>query len=380
MLVYHKSWGGYSDSTAYMNNIFYAEGAGATFNLEKSTQNIFTSNTYYGDILNTPSDPLASRQNPLFRGEIPSAVNWKTYLKFMLQDHSPAINQGVEIPGQPSEDFLGKPITGKPDRGVFETNIKDTGISSNLYLYPVFEKVEIKKDILFGESIDFDGKPVKLRLDVYSPDGDSLTDRPVILWMHGGGFRPGNDKSQSYIVRMANEFARRGYVCISLDYRVRANPGEDKKGTLSDALEDAMKGLEWIRENSESLKIDKNKIFVGGGSAGGRLATNLCYKDGDADHPWDKSGIIGLVNLWGSPDDTWTLYETDPADPPTIIVHGTADELVPYKNSEILVRELQKNRIRHELVTLEGAGHTPSGHMDTFIPRIAAFLVSLLQE
>jgi len=106
--------------------------------------------------------------------------------------------------------------------------------------------------------------------------------RPVILWMHGGGLRKGNDKTQGYIVRVAHEFAQRGYVCVSIDYRVRNNPADDKQGTLTDAMEDAMKGLDWIWQNHEVLKIDKTRIIAGGGSAGGRRATNLCYKDGDS--------------------------------------------------------------------------------------------------
>jgi acetyl esterase/lipase len=245
------------------------------------------------------------------------------------------------------------------------------------YLIPIFDKVDIQKDIQFAESVNEDGKVEKLLLDVYSPGGDTQTRRPVILWMHGGGFRKGNDKSQGYIVRMANEFAQRGYVCVSIDYRVRNIPGDDKKGTLSDAMEDAMKGLEWIRNNHEVLKIDKNRIIAGGGSAGGRLATNLCYKDRSASQKWDKSGIVALVNLWGSPDESWTMFELDRNDPPTIIVHGTADELVPYVNSVQLVSELKKKGIRHELITLEGAGHTPTKYFSEFVPAIAKFLYTL---
>ncbi len=47
---------------------------------------------------------------------------------------------------------------------------------------------------------------------------------------------------------MANRFARRGYVGVSIDYRVRENPRDDIEGTLSNALEDAMSGLNWLRE------------------------------------------------------------------------------------------------------------------------------------
>jgi len=245
------------------------------------------------------------------------------------------------------------------------------------YIDPVFESIVIQKDILFGEVINFKGEPEKLHLDIYTPENDTQTNRPVILWIHGGGFRIGNDKSQGYIVKMAIEFAKRGYVCISIDYRVRTNPRDDKTGTLTHALEDAMLGLNWIRENSDDLKIDKSKIIVGGGSAGGMLAVNLCYKDQTVSEKWDKSGIVGLVNLWGSPDKSYTMFEIDKKDPPTIIVHGTSDELVPYNNSVLLKNDLEKTGIKNKLVTIEGAGHTPVAHMNDFIVKIAEFIAEL---
>ena len=210
------------------------------------------------------------------------------------------------------------------------------------------------------------------------PNGDNQSARPVIMWIHGGGFRKGNDKSQSYIVKMANEFAERGYVCLSINYRVRNNPGDDKAGTMTDALEDAMAGLNWIRNNYEKLKIDKTKIIIGGGSAGGMLAVNLCYKDNMDPGKWDKSGIIGLVDLWGSPDESWTVSKVDKNDPPTIIVHGTADTLVPYINSQRLIKQLEINQVKHDLITIEGAGHTPTSHMNEFVKSIAKFLYGLI--
>ena len=248
------------------------------------------------------------------------------------------------------------------------------------YLNPIFEKVEIKRDITFGEAINNDGKAEKLLLDAYTPAGDIQRGRPVILWIHGGGFRYGNDKSQSYIVNMATEFAKRGYVCISINYRVRNNPNDDKQGTIANALEDAMSALNWLRNNRKELKIDKSKIIVGGGSAGGMLAVNLCYKDNTASEKWDKRGIIGLVNLWGSPDESYNVSKVDKNDPPTIIVHGTADQAVSYVNSEKLIKQLEINKVKHELITIDGAGHTPTSHMNEFIKDIANFLYDLISD
>ena len=248
------------------------------------------------------------------------------------------------------------------------------------YLHPFFEKVVIQKDIEFGEATNFEGKTEKLLLDVYSPEGDKAKNRPVILWFHGGGFRPGNDKTQSYIVKLANDFAQRGYVCVSINYRVRTAPKDDKKGTMTDALSDAMKGLNWIRSNQKQLKIDSKKIIVGGGSAGGMLAVNFCYKDQTTGEKWDKSGIIGLVDLWGSPEPDYIFSTIDSQDPPTIIVHGTADKLVPFENSVRLQKELETNKIKNELVTIQGGEHTPVKFYGDFAEKIASFLYDLYSK
>jgi len=120
MLIYHKSWGGYSDSTAYANNIFYSEGAGNSINLGKSTRNIFIANTFYGKIENEPEDPLKSKLNPLFISAINSESNLKGFLRFLLQPQSPEIDNGIIIESYPQKDFIGNPILNKPYRGAFE--------------------------------------------------------------------------------------------------------------------------------------------------------------------------------------------------------------------------------------------------------------------
>jgi acetyl esterase/lipase len=252
------------------------------------------------------------------------------------------------------------------------------GIDQVRYLNPVFEKVEIQKDIVFGEAINSEGKSEQLLLDVYTPAGDKLKGRPVIVWIHGGGFKPGNDKSQGYIVKLAIEFAKRGYVCLSINYRIRNNPNDDKSGTITDAMTDAMSGLTWLRGNAGKLNIDTNKIIVGGGSAGGRVAVNLCYKDNSEKQRWDKSGIIGLVDLWGSPDESWQVSIVDKNDPPTIIIHGTEDKLVFFDISKRLDEELTRNKVEHELIPIVGEGHTPTKDMDKLVENISRFLYNLL--
>jgi acetyl esterase/lipase len=246
------------------------------------------------------------------------------------------------------------------------------------YLHPVFDNVSIQRDVEFAEVTNFEGKTEKLMLDVYSPDGDKETLRPVILWFHGGGFRPGNDKKQDYIVKFSKDFAKRGYVCVSVNYRIRENPKEDKAGTMADALKDAMSGLSWIRSNQKTLGIDPQKIIVGGGSAGGMLTVNFGFRDQTPTEPWDKSGILGLVNLWGSPEPAYLFSTIDKNDPPMIIIHGKEDKIVPFEYAVNLEKQLEANQVRHEFVPLEGAGHTPMKQYEAFVEKIAAFVFSLL--
>ncbi len=248
--------------------------------------------------------------------------------------------------------------------------------ASERYLDRVFNDVEIQEDIKFGESVDVNGEKMELLLDIYSPANDEVKDRPAMLLIHGGGFGLTQDKTQTYIVKMANQFAQRGYVCISINYRVRANPKDDPEGTMKDALEDAMKGLQWIRENSKDLGVDKSKIVIGGGSAGGMIAVNFCYKNEEG---WDKSGIVALVDLWGSPKPEWRSHDMLAKDPPAIIVHGTEDASVSYENTLDLVGELDSKGVPYQLIPVEGAGHTPQRRMDIFVVDISRFLFELIQ-
>ncbi|MBK6282793.1 MAG: alpha/beta hydrolase [Draconibacterium sp.] len=245
------------------------------------------------------------------------------------------------------------------------------------YVDKIFENITIQKDVVFGESVTSTGTKQNLALDIYSPENDNLENRPVIVWIHGGGFRFGNDKTQSYIVEMAKRFALKGFVCLAIDYRLRENPKDDPKGTISDAVEDAVKGLDWLRENGKLLKVDVSKIIIAGGSAGGMLGCNLCFND-RPDNKNDKKGVVAFVDLWGTPDEIWGQLDIDKNDPPTIIVHGTEDKLVSYSNSIQLTEKLKSMQVTHELITIKDAGHTPVKYIDEFEKKIADFLFKLI--
>ncbi len=246
-----------------------------------------------------------------------------------------------------------------------------------VYLTSEFADLERRQDLVFHTVLNHAGAREDLRLDATLPAGDARQGRRAILWIHGGGFRPGCDRRQSYVVRMADEFARRGYVCFSCDYRVRETPLEDLSGTVRDAVGDCRAALAWMRANAVSYGIDAERAVLGGGSAGGMTAVNLCALAAIRGHAVDLPAIAALVNLWGSPAASDLLAAPSAGFPPTITVHGTADALVPYGNSVALNETLQRRGVRHELVTIEGAPHTPVAHLESFSAAIARFLVEV---
>src|SRR4051794_15050533 len=92
------------------------------------------------------------------------------------------------------------------------------------YRDQVFSEVTKKTDIVYGVAPDENGQPEKLKLDLYQPKGDTVAKRPVVIWVHGGGFSAG-DKSDDKIVDLSERFARKGYVTASINYRLLVKNG-----------------------------------------------------------------------------------------------------------------------------------------------------------
>ncbi len=253
-------------------------------------------------------------------------------------------------------------------------------VNPNDYINPRFANVTVTSGIKFADAINYKGSPVSLYLDVYQPTGDTSTNRPVIMWIHGGGFRTGSSRTQGYIVTYSTDFAKRGYVCMSIDYRLRDGADmptqESELPAEQDAAHDANTALAWVRTNAATYKINTNWMFVAGGSAGGRIGCVVSYHEGPDTNvcssctsagpggvpytDWNRSGVIALGDLWGSPEPVMRWYVLDSQDMPTCIIHGTADTTIPYQNSLDLYQGLTNVGVTVELHPIEGAGHTPS--------------------
>ena len=120
----------------------------------------------------------------------------------------------------------------------------------------VFTTVQKRADITYGTAIDeIDHSVVTLKLDLYTPKGDTLNRRPVIVWVHGGSFCCLN-KSSPELIDQATQFALKGYVNVSIDYRL-AHPGcvPGGGGTcligIRMAMQDAQTAVRYLRSRRQ---------------------------------------------------------------------------------------------------------------------------------
>jgi acetyl esterase/lipase len=219
------------------------------------------------------------------------------------------------------------------------------------YLDPVFDEVEVERDVVYRETVDYQGNPVQLKLDIYRPAGDTVTRRPVAIWMHGGSFITGDKGGMSH---MATEFARRGYVGVSLQYRLRPDmASDDVAGQYEaslDAHEDAIAAIEWLRAHAGEYGIDPDAIVAGGYSAGAVTALNLAYAPGQ--HGPDTSPVAAAL-----PGSGLYLFPPDPGEPPSIVFHTTDDTVLPVNNGHELCPLAHQAGIACELVAWDSPGH-----------------------
>ena len=104
------------------------------------------------------------------------------------------------------------------------------------------------------------------RFNATKPDANALP--AALLLFHGGGWRYGSP--QQFYPQCAY-FAERGITCFAAEYRL----GPPNTPDISGAISDAAAAFDYLRKNAAALKIDPDRIFVGGGSAGGHLAAAL---------------------------------------------------------------------------------------------------------
>lgn|GEM_PF-1431676 len=209
--------------------------------------------------------------------------------------------------------------------------------------------VDVRRGIVYASKMNESETEKPLMLDLYLPANDNSTGRPVFVFIHGGGYSSGTRQDgEAYAVALA----QRGYAVAAVDYRLKRNPFIDFTRTLSEAYEDIDDALNWIAANAEANGLDAGQVAIGGDSAGGHLAMNYVNKYLDRNPAW-KGSIFAIVDIYGGELDQ-SVHDLLP---PTLIIHGTIDELVPYAQSLALRQELKRRGIYQTMLTLEDVGH-----------------------
>jgi acetyl esterase/lipase len=245
-------------------------------------------------------------------------------------------------------------------------------------LYLARIRVRVTRDVMFAAP---EGHP--LRLDIYEPK-ESNGPRPAIVVVHGGAWFQG-DKSTYAFGWHDRWLAAQGYVVFDVQYRL--------SGRWPAPLGDVKCAIRWVRANAARFNIDPQRVAVMGRSAGAHLALMAAYTAGDPrfspsclnqDTDLDDSVQAVIVSyapsdlrLWpaerGSaieallgglpgelPDvyhDASPLTHVRPDLPPTLIIHGQRDRMVPPVHSELLANHLRAAGVTTVLLRIPWGRH-----------------------
>lgn len=292
------------------------------------------------------------------------------------------------------------------------------------YREPIFANVDINDDVIYGsargywDSYDVEGesywrilergmrnsiikRDLILRMDIYRPENDTLTKRPLLMLIHGGGFYIG-DKQSPAMRAWSKHFATLGYTVASINYRIGFRPVNysiERAGYR--AIQDAHAAMRFLVRNRELYGIDTSLLFVGGSSAGGITSLNLAFMRNNnrprssfgsilfedlgnlesSTNPYTENFTIkSVINMWGALDDINILRNHNAS---ILSFHSTGDKIVPYgydypfrdvrgRISTLMFNRIfgsypihQKARelnIREKLYTIHGENHSP--HVD----------------
>ena len=249
--------------------------------------------------------------------------------------------------------------------------------------------IKMEKDIAY-----VDGGDDAQKLDVYLPETSADKPLPLIVHIHGGGWRAGNK-----FPCPVTPLVLKGYAVASVEYRF------SQKAVFPAQIQDCQAAIRWLRAHANKYHFDVDRLGAVGGSAGGHLSALVGTSGGKKAFPpvgghLDQSDRVqAVIDIYGpanfstvvkqaaedpnvenifafnTPSDPYSslidaqLDDQAKADavspihyvsgdsPPFLILHGTHDTLVPYAQSVELEAALKARGVDVWLQTLPGAGH-----------------------
>jgi para-nitrobenzyl esterase len=286
------------------------------------------------------------------------------------------------------------------------------------YASNVYSAVTTTSNITYGQNTSWSGASTTLKLDFYEPQGDTATARPLIIWVHGGSFI-GGSKTDIDVLTWSQEFAKKGYVCASIDYRLGFFPIDSANAVKAvvRAVQDLKGALRFFykdRQTTNTYKIDTNHVYIGGSSAGAITALHVAYLNDPCEisdylNASTISSLGGLEGTSGNPGYSTTVHGVlngcgalaryswlETGNVPLCSVHGTNDGTVKYNrgivNPGTPLMYLDGSRMLHEracalgvenkFYTFPNAPHVPyagnAQYMDTTLNFFRDFLLDRL--
>lgn len=218
-----------------------------------------------------------------------------------------------------------------------------------------------------------------LVLNMYYPKGETTSKLPLVVYIHGGGWRWG-DESGPLIDLYGSGFIKRGIIVAAVDYRLNS------KSPYPDQNSDVACALSYLNINADRLHINTQKIIYFGDSAGGQLAAfaalNIPFNN------YSYTAPVGVIDFYGVSDFSSIINGPRPdlnarrylgkkyatiasqASPVTYITnnssrfiffHGTKDIVVPISQSKTFYDQLILAGVDSEYVAINGAGHAFMG-------------------
>ena len=261
---------------------------------------------------------------------------------------------------------------------------------------------EIIGDVVYGHK---DG--MALTFDVLKPKANA--NGAAVIYMVSGGWVSAYSPPQQAAVRF-QALLDKGFTVITVRH------GSSPKYVIPEIVADVRRAVRFIRHNAKQWGIDPNRLGVLGGSAGGHLSLVIgtASDDGDPKATEDfmrESDRVASVVAYFPPVDLRPLargirtappaegakpdrfpalnFEKEKApdyspivhvssdDPPTLLIHGDKDELVPMSNSKIIYEAFQQNKVKTELIIIPGAGH---GFQGDDAKRASAAMVAWFEQ